>query len=120
MKRIIAFIKPIMLDDVVFALHAIESFPGAKISEVQSIGRRSSSQWAQDDHTPFHEFPKSIRIEIVCASTQAEELIETIRQKAHTGLPDDGRIYLSPVDDAIRIDTGEHGELAAQDADGTD
>ncbi|NIA16172.1 MAG: GlnB [Nitrospiraceae bacterium] len=112
MKRIIAFIKPNMLDDVVFALHDIEGFPGASISEVQGIGSGSRDHLKHADRTPFHGFPKSVRMEIVCATAQTEEIVETIREKAHTGLPDDGKIYVSSVDDAVRVRTGERGDDA--------
>ena len=112
MKRIIAFIKPNMIDDVIFALHEIEDFPGASISEVQGIDRGSYDHLKQGDRAPFHSFPKSIRMEIVCLDTSLEIIVQTIKAKAHTGLPDDGRIYISAVEDAIRIQTGERGEPA--------
>jgi nitrogen regulatory protein PII len=110
MKRIIAFVKPNMLDDVIFALHEIEDFPGASISEVQGIGGGSRDHLKHGDRTPFHAFPKSVRMEIVCPTGRVEEIVETIRQKARTGLPDDGKIYVSAVEDALRIRTGERGE----------
>lgn len=113
MKRIVAFVKPNMLDDVIFALHEVESFPGASISEVQGIGGGSREHLKHGDRTPFHAFPKSVRMEIVCPAAKVEEIVKTIQEKAHTGLPDDGKIYVSPVEDAIRIRTGERGELAA-------
>lgn len=112
MKRIVAFVKPNMLDDVIFALHEIEGFPGASISEVQGIGGGPRKQQGSLDRTPFREFPKSIRIEIVCPLSKAQEIVSTIQAKAHTGLPDDGKLYISNVEDAIRIRTGERGEAA--------
>jgi nitrogen regulatory protein PII len=113
MKRIVAFVKPNMLDDVIFALHEIEDFPGASISEVQGIGSGSRKHLKHGDRTPFHAFPKSVRMEIVCPADQAETIIKTIEAEAHTGLPDDGKIYVSAVEDAVRIRTGERGEPAA-------
>ena len=113
MKRIVAFVKPNMLDDVISALHEIESFPGASISEVQGIGGGSREHLEHGDRTPFHAFPKSVRMEIVCPADRAETILKTIEAKAHTGLPDDGKIYVSAVEDAIRIRTGERGEPAA-------
>ena len=112
MKRIVAFVKPHLLDDVVFALHELEGFPGANISEVQGIGSGPRDHLKHADRTPFHAFPKSVRMEIVCSADRAEVIMETIQQKAHTGLPDDGKIYVSTVEDAIRIRTGERGESA--------
>ena len=112
MKRIIAFVKPNMLDDVIFALHAIEGFPGASISDVQGIGSGSREHLRHSGHTPFHGFPKSVRMEIVCTTSRVEEIVAAIQEKAHTGLPDDGKIYISAVESAVRIRTGERGELA--------
>jgi nitrogen regulatory protein P-II 1 len=109
MKRIVAFVKPNMRDDVIFALHEIEDFPGASISEVQGIGSGSRDHLEHSDRTPFHELPTSVRFEIVCPAARVEEIVETIHQKAHTGLPDDGKIYVSAVEDAVRIRTGERG-----------
>jgi len=112
MKRIIAFVKSNMTDDVIFALHEIGGFPGASISEVQAIGRGSCGQGKPSAPASFRAFPKSIRFEIVCLSAQVEEIVETIRKNAHTGLPDDGKIYVSAVEDAVRIRTGERGNSA--------
>ncbi len=112
MKRIVAFVKPNMLDDVIFALHEIENFPGASISEVKGIGSGSRDHLEHGGRTPFRGFPKSIRMEIVCSDKLVKEIVETIRKKAHTGLPDDGKVYVSPVEDALRIRTGERGEMA--------
>lgn len=113
MKRIIAFIKPNMLDDVVFGLHTIEDFPGATISEVRGIGRgiHHHANGTAEKRRSFG-FPVSVRLEIVCPTAMAEEIVATIAREAHTGLPDDGKIIVCPVDDALRIRTGERGEAA--------
>lgn len=112
MKCIVAFVKPNMLDDVIFALHEIEDFPGASISQVQGTGSGSREHLEHSGHTPFHGFPKSVRMEIVCSTSRAEEIVAVIQEKAHTGLPDDGKIYISAVESAVRIRTGERGEAA--------
>ncbi len=112
MKRIVAFVKPNMLDDVIFALHEVTDFPGASMSEVQGIGSGTREHLGHGDRTPFHAFPKSVRLEIVCPADRVEEIVETIRKNAYTGLLDDGKIYISPVDDSLRIRTGERGEAA--------
>lgn len=112
MKRIVAFVKPNMLDDVIFALHEIEGFPGANIMEVQSTGSGAHTRLGTPDRTPYREFPKTIRLEIVCPASTVEDIVTIIRTNAHTGRPDDGTIYISPVEEAIRIRTGERGESA--------
>ena len=112
MKCIVAFVKPNMLDDVIFALHEVQGFPGASISEVQGIGSGSREHLEHSDKTPFHGFPKSVRMEIVCPGGRVEEIIEAIRRNAYTGMADDGKIYVSAVEEALRIRTGERGESA--------
>jgi len=109
MKRIVATIKPNMLDDVIFALHNIRGFPGAAIWDVRQIGGGSGGRGKPVDRTPLHEFPRLVGMEIVCRAELAEELVETILQKAHTGLPDDGRISVSAVEDVVWIRTGRRG-----------
>ncbi len=111
MKHITAFVKPNMLDDVIFALHAIEGFPGARISEVMDIEKGRDRQ-SHSDREPLHAFPKSMRVEIVCREGMANQIMETIRAKAHTGRPDDGAIFVSPVEQALRICDSECGEEA--------
>jgi nitrogen regulatory protein P-II 1 len=98
---------------VVFALHKIEGFPGATISEVRGIGRgidHVANETAK--RPPSFGFPVSVRLEIACAASLAEEIVSTIAREAHTGLPDDGKIIVCPVEDAVRIRTGERGEGA--------
>jgi len=112
MKRIIAFIKPNMLEDVVFALHKVEGLPGASISEVKGIGCGMKDHVVDHSREAFHSFPKAVRIEIACVDEQVEEVIAVIEEHAHTGLPDDGKIYVSDVEQAVRIRTGERGEKA--------
>ena len=112
MKRIIAFVKPIMLDEIISALHDIENFPGASISDVLGIGSGSREHLEHSGRTPLHGFPKSTRIEIVCLEEQVQTIVESLLQKGHTGLPDDGKIFVSNVEEAVRIRTGEWGATA--------
>ncbi|MBT7303368.1 MAG: P-II family nitrogen regulator [Victivallales bacterium] len=113
MKRIIAFIKPNMQDDVIFALHRIEDFPGATISEVRGIGRGIHHHATGDAaRRRSFGFPVSVRLEIVCPTNLAEEIVSAIASEAHTGLAGDGKIIICPVEDALRIRTGERGDEA--------
>ncbi len=112
MKRIVAFIKPNMLEDVVFALHKVEGLPGASVSEVKGIGCGLKDHVVNNSRKPFHNFPKVVRLEIVCLDEQVEEVMSTIEEYAHTGLPNDGKIYVSNIEQALRIRTGERGEKA--------
>ncbi|MEA3546239.1 MAG: P-II family nitrogen regulator [Thermodesulfobacteriota bacterium] len=109
MKRIIAMIKPNMLDDVIFALHKIENFPGATMTEVRGLGQ-GFRRYVQNKSTysPLG-YPPQVRIEIICLEAQTEEIISTIEQSARTGKSGDGKIFISPVEEAVRIRTGQRG-----------
>ncbi len=109
MNRIIAVIKPNMLDDVIFALHKIENFPGATMTEVRGMGRGFRRYVQEKRHYSPSGYPAQIRIEIVCLEAQTEEIVSTIEQSARTGKSGDGKIFISPVEEAVRIRTGQRG-----------
>jgi len=107
MKRVIAIIRPVMLDDVVAALHRVEDFPGAVMSEVKGV-RRGTHQRANEHREPLTiDFPNYIRIEIICSCEMASNLVEAIRTSAHTGKEGDGKIFTSSVSSAVRIRDGQ-------------
>ena len=111
MKMIKAVIKPFKLDEVRDALTAA-GVEGMTVAEVRGFGR-------QKGHTELYRgaeyvvdmLPK-IEIEIVVSDARAETVVEAIRKAANTGRIGDGKIFVSPVLDAIRIRTGERGEEA--------
>ncbi len=111
MKKIEAIIKPFKLDEVKDALQEID-VQGITVTEVKGYGR-------QKGHTELYrgaeyvvDFVPKIKLETVVEDERVEQVIETIVQTAHTGKIGDGKIFVSPVDDAIRIRTGERGEDA--------
>ena len=111
MKKLEAIIKPFKLDDVKDAL-AKESIQGMTVTEVKGFGR-------QKGHTELYrgaeyvvDFLPKIKIEILLDDDQAQRAVEIITQAARTGRIGDGKIFISPVDDVIRIRTGEHGPEA--------
>ena len=111
MKMIKAVIKPFKLDEVRDALTKI-GIEGMTVSEVRGFGR-------QKGHTELYRgaeyvvdlLPK-IELEVVVADGRAELVVETIRKAANTGRIGDGKIFMSPVLEAVRIRTGERGEDA--------
>lgn len=109
MKRIIAIIKPIMLDDVIFALHKLKDFPGATMTDVRGMGRGFHRHVKKRKLSPSIGYPAQVRIEIVCLVDQVEEIVTTIEKNARTGKQGDGKIFTSPVDGVIRIRTGQRG-----------
>lgn len=111
MKRIIAIIRPDRLEDMKQALEEV-GIHGMTISEVKGRGRQlgiTESYRGQDYKVDL--LPKT-RIEIVTPQDQVETVIDTIVQSAQTGCIGDGKIFVSPVEEVIRIRTGERGEKA--------
>lgn len=108
MKKIEAVIKPFKLDEVKEAL-ARQGVQGMTVSEVKGFGR-------QKGHTELYrgaeyvvDFLPKIKIEILVADDMAARLVDVIEQTARTGRIGDGKIFVLPVEDVIRIRTGEHG-----------
>jgi|SRR5208337_2813738 nitrogen regulatory protein PII len=111
MKKIEAIIKPFKLDEVKDALNEI-GIQGMTVTEVKGFGR-------QKGHTELYrgaeyvvDFIPKIKLEIVTSDTLAEKVVSTIEQVAKTGKIGDGKIFVYPVDEAVRIRTGERGETA--------
>ena len=108
MKKIEAIIKPFKLDDVKDALHEI-GVKGITVLEAKGFGR-------QKGHTELYrgaeyvvDFLPKVKVEVVVEDIMVERAIEAIRQAAHTGRIGDGKIFVSTVEEAIRIRTGETG-----------
>ena len=106
MKKIEAFIKAHRLDELSIALHHVEGLTGMTVTDAHGFGRGRSREREPDD---FH---KIVRIEVFCTDNLASIVVTAIEHAAHTGLRGDGKIYVIPVEDAIRISSGEHGESA--------
>jgi nitrogen regulatory protein P-II 1 len=109
MKKIEAYIKPFKLDDVKSALMEI-GIKGITVSEVKGFGRQKGHTElyrGSEYHVDF--LPKS-KLEIIVTDEQADPAVEVIRKVARTGQVGDGKIFILPVEDAIRIRTGESGD----------
>ncbi len=111
MKKIEAIIKPFKLEEVKESLNAI-GIQGITVSEVKGFGR-------QKGHTELYrgaeyvvDFLPKIKIEVVLADNQVEQVVEAITSAAKTGRIGDGKIFIVPLEDVIRIRTGETGESA--------
>ena len=111
MKRIDAIIKPFKLDEVKESLSAI-GVQGLTVTEVKGFGR-------QKGHTELYrgaeyvvDFLPKIRIEVVVPDALAEKVTLALCEAARTGKIGDGKIFVIPVEDAIRIRTGETGDSA--------
>ncbi|MGC9196944.1 MAG: P-II family nitrogen regulator [Syntrophobacteraceae bacterium] len=111
MKKIEAIIKPFRLDDVKEKLNSL-GIKGMTVSEVKGFGR-------QKGHTEIYrgaeyvvDFLPKIKIEITVSDSQVAEIVAAIRETANTGKIGDGKIFVLPVEECVRIRTGETGESA--------
>jgi len=111
MKKIEAIIKPFKLDDVKEALHEL-GLQGMTVIDARGFGR-------QKGHTELYrgaeyvvDFLPKVKIELVVPDNQAEGAVEAIASAAQSGRIGDGKIFISTVEDAVRIRTGETGENA--------
>jgi len=108
MKKIDAIIKPFKLDEVKEALHEV-GIQGITVTEAKGFGR-------QKGHTELYrgaeyvvDFLPKVKIEVVMEDALVDRAVEAILKAAHTGRIGDGKIFVSTIDEAIRIRTGERG-----------
>jgi nitrogen regulatory protein P-II 1 len=111
MKRIEAIIKPFKLDDVKERLRAI-GVNGMTVSEVKGFGRTGGKTEIYRGSAYVVDFVPKIRVEVICADNMTNDVIQAIVAAAKTGKIGDGKIFVTPIDEAIRIRTGERGEDA--------
>lgn len=111
MKKVEAVIKPFKLDDVKEKLAEL-GIKGMTVTEVRGFGR-------QKGHTEIYrgaeyvvDFLPKIKIELVVSDNQVAEVVDAIRKAAHTGKIGDGKIFVFPIEEVVRIRTGEMGEQA--------
>jgi nitrogen regulatory protein P-II 2 len=111
MKQVIAIIKPFKLDEVREALSAI-GVQGLTVTEVKGFGR-------QKGHTELYrgaeyvvDFLPKVKLEVAIADNQLDAVIDAIEKAARTGKIGDGKIFVMDLGQAVRIRTGETGEIA--------
>ena len=108
MKKIEAIIKPFKLDEVKEAL-AREGVQGMTISEVKGFGRQKGHTEVYRGAEYVVDFLPKVKIELLVSDDRAAICVDVIERTAKTGRIGDGKIFVFPVDDIIRIRTGEHG-----------
>ncbi len=112
MKEIKAIIQPFMLEPVINALRELEGLPGVTVSEVQGFAKhRPPDAGTRPPEDPIG-YAKKVKLEIVVSDEDVERVVDVIATKAHTGRAGDGKIFILPVDDVVRIRTGERGAAA--------
>jgi nitrogen regulatory protein P-II 1 len=111
MKKIEAIIKPFKLEEVKDALIKI-GIGGMTVSEVRGFGQQKGETEIYRGTEYVVDFLPKIKIEVVVKDEDVEKVVETIASTARTGRVGDGKIFVIPVEDVIRIRTGERGEKA--------
>jgi len=111
MKEIKAYINPHMLSKVTRALQKIEGLTGMSITDVRGFGRGRAKGAPRGDDDLL-DYSLRMKIEIFCKDDYVDEIVSLIEKTAHTGLRGDGKIFVAPVEMAVRISTGDRGEEA--------
>ncbi len=111
MKKIEAVIKPFKLDDVKEALSEIGIY-GMTVTEVSGYGRQKGHKEIYRGAEYVVDFVPKIKIELVVSSERADEVVDTVRNAANSGKIGDGKIFVLPVEQVVRVRTGETGTNA--------
>lgn len=111
MKKIEAIVKPFKVDDVKEALSEI-GVQGLTITEVKGFGRQRGHTESYRGAEYIVDFLPKMKIEVIVADGIADRVIEAVQAAARTGRIGDGKIFVTHVEETIRIRTGERGEGA--------
>ncbi len=111
MKKIEAIIKPFKLDEVKDALNAL-GIQGMTVTEVKGFGRQKGHVELYRGAEYDIAFIPKVKLEIVVAAAMTDKVVAAIMDKAKTGKIGDGKIFISSLEEIIRIRTGERGETA--------
>jgi nitrogen regulatory protein P-II 1 len=109
MKKIEAIIRPLKLDEVKIALGEI-GVTGLSVSDVRGSGRQQGHRESFRGANYLVALPMKIKLEIVARDEEVEQIVEAIEFHARTGEPGDGKIFVLPMEEAIRIRTEERGD----------
>lgn len=110
MKKVEAIIKPFKLEDVKEALAGV-GVQGLTVTEVKGFGRQKGHKEMYRGAEYVVEFLPKAKLEIVVSDDKLEQVVEAITKAASTGRIGDGKIFISPIEDAVRIRTGETGDI---------
>ena len=111
MKKVEAIIKPFKLDEVKEALAEI-GVHGMTVTEVKGFGRTGGKKEVYRGSAYVVDFVPKVKLEIIVTDDAVRQVVNTITEAARTGRIGDGKIFVSPVEEAVRIRTGERGEEA--------
>jgi len=108
MKKVEAIIKPFKLDEVKDALSEV-GIQGMTVTEVKGFGRTGGKKEVYRGSAYVVDFVPKVKVEIVVADEQTQQVLDAIEKSAKTGRVGDGKIFVSAIDKAVRIRTGETG-----------
>ena len=111
MKKIEAIVKPFKLDDVKEALNEI-GIKGMTISEVKGYGRQKGHKEVYRGAEYVVDFIPKVKLEVIVDAAQVDQVVAKIKESAYTGKIGDGKIFVLPIEEVIRVRTGEHGKDA--------
>jgi nitrogen regulatory protein PII len=109
MKYVIAIVRPHKLQDVKDAL-AAQGVVGMTVTDVRGAGRQKGQVERYRGSEYSIDLLAKMKIEVAVNDDQCEEVVQTIRKSAHTGEIGDGKIFVLPLEDSMRVRTGERGE----------
>ena len=111
MKIVMAIIKPFKLDEVKDALSEV-GVQGMTVTEVKGFGRTGGKKEVYRGSAYVVDFVPKVKIEIIVPNDSVQQVVTVITEAARTGKIGDGKIFITPIDEVIRIRTGETGEDA--------
>lgn len=112
MKLIIAVVRPFKVTEMVDAIAAMADFPGMTVLGVRGFGREKTAPSRHHVAEHPHDFMEREAILIAASDDSAPGIVKLVTEIAHTGRPGDGKVFVVPLDQAIRIATGETGDHA--------
>lgn len=112
MKEIKAIIRPAKLRDVAEELHAIDGMPGVTVSEIKGFGKGKARNAKDKILYEMVDFIPRVKLELVVDDGMVDEVVNVIQKYAHTGNTGDGKIFISTIDDVVKIRTNERGKEA--------
>ena len=112
MKEIKAVIRPSKLLEVTEELHEIQGLPGVTVSEIKGFGKGRARNATDKIVYEMVEFMPRMQLEVVVNDEMVDQVVDIIQKYAHTGNAGDGKIFVSTVDDIVKIRTNERGKDA--------
>lgn len=109
MKKILAYLRPIVQDEVVERLRKMD-VPGASLSEVDEFGREADPEGGESYGPQVSPYQRIVKLEVICGDEESSDIAEAIAETAQTGRRGDGKVFVTPVVQAIDIRTQNTGE----------